>query len=130
LIIVSCVIGGVGGLGLTTTLSLSALERRREMGVMRAIGASPSMIWFIVATEGVVIGVLSWALAALLAWPLGRVLGNILVGLMFKSDMNFSFDPAGLLIWLAVSIFVGAAASFLPAWRASRRSVREAIGYE
>lgn len=130
LIVVSIIIGGVGGLGLMTTMSLNVLERRREMGVLRAIGASPGMVWLIVAAEGVVIGILSWALAALLAWPLSRALGNLLVMMMFKSGMNFFFEPGGLLIWLVVSIGLGAIASFLPAWRASRRPVLEAIGYE
>jgi putative ABC transport system permease protein len=100
------------------------------MGVLRAIGASPSMVWLIVAAEGVMIGLLSWALAAILAWPLSKALGDLMVGLMFKSGMNFSFEPAGLLIWLAVSIGLGAVASFLPAWRASLLPVREAIEYE
>ena len=49
---------------------------------------------------------------------------------MFKSGLDFSFDPLGLLIWLGVSAVIGTAASFLPAWQASRCAVREAIGYE
>jgi ABC-type lipoprotein release transport system permease subunit len=49
---------------------------------------------------------------------------------MFKSGLNFLFEWRGLWIWLAVSLCLCAAASVLPAWRASRQSVREAIGYE
>ncbi|MDX2033487.1 MAG: FtsX-like permease family protein, partial [Blastocatellia bacterium] len=130
LIIMSCILAGVGGLGLMTTMSLNVLERRREMGVLRAIGAAPSMVQLIVVVEGAVIGLLSWFVAALLAWPVGRALGNLLVSLLFKNGLAFLFDPTGLWIWLAVSICLGAFASFVPAWRASRRPVREAIGYE
>lgn len=130
LIVMSCILAGVGGLGLMTTMSLNVLERRREMGVLRAIGASPSMVMLIVVVEGAVIGLLSWLLAAILAWPVSQALGNLLVRLMFKSGMAFLFEPIGLWIWLAVSVCLGAIASFLPAWRASRRPVREAIGYE
>ena len=57
LIVMSVILGGVGGLGLMTTMSLNVLERRREMGVLRAIGASPRAVWLIVVAEGVVIGV-------------------------------------------------------------------------
>jgi len=53
-----------------------------------------------------------------------------LVRLLMRLGPDFSFDPRGPLIWLAVSLCAGAAASFLPALRASRRPVREAIGYE
>jgi putative ABC transport system permease protein len=130
LIVVSSILAGVGGLGLMTTMSLNVLERRREMGVLRAIGATPSMVFLLVVAEGAFVGLSSWALAAILAWPVSKVLGEVFVMLMFKSGLDFFFDPAGLLIWLGLSAFLGAAASFLPAWQASRCSVREAIGYE
>jgi putative ABC transport system permease protein len=130
LIIMSCVIGAVGGLGLMTTMSLNVMERRREMGVLRALGASPSMVWLIVIAEGALIGVLSWALAALAAWPLGRGLSDHLVKVAFNSGLHSSFELLGLLIWLAVSILLAALSSFLPAWHASRCPVREALAYE
>ena len=130
LIVVSGIVGGVGGLGLMTTMSLNVLERRREMGVLRAMGATPLVLWLIVIAEGAVIGVLSWFVAALAAWPVSKAIGSLLVRLMFRSDLNFYFEPAGLLIWLAVSVLLSAVASFLPAYHASRCSVREAVGYE
>jgi putative ABC transport system permease protein len=130
LIVVSCIIGGVGGLGLMTTMSLNVLERRREMGVLRAIGASSGMVWLMIVTEGSLIGLMSWALAALAAWPVSKGLGDLMVMLILKSGLDFYFAPLGLLIWFAVSISLGAVSSFLPAWRASQRPVREAIGYE
>ena len=129
LIVASSIIAAVGGLGLMTTMSLNVLERRREMGVLRAIGATPRSVWMIVAGEGVLIGVLSWALAALAAWPVSKALGNLLVSLMFQSSLDFVFELRGLVIWLAVSILLGLAASLLPAWHASRVTVREALAY-
>jgi putative ABC transport system permease protein len=129
LIIASSIIAAVGGLGLATTMSLNVLERRREMGVLRAIGATPRNVWMIVAGEGMVIGVLSWVLAGLAAWPVSKALGNLLMRLMFQSDLDFRFEPSGLFIWLAVSILLGLSASFLPAWHASRVTVREALAY-
>jgi putative ABC transport system permease protein len=120
LIVMSAIVGSVGALGLMTTMSLNVLERRREMGVLRAIGATPR----------VVIGVLSWTIAALLAWPVSKVLGDVLVMAMLKGGVDFVFEPWGLLIWLIVSISVSAAGSFVPAWKASRTTVREALAYE
>jgi putative ABC transport system permease protein len=130
LIVMSGIIGGVGGLGLMTTMSLNVMERRREMGLLRAIGASPRFVWAIVVTEGVLVGVLSWALAALVAWPVSKVVGNFLSRVVFQTGLEFAFETRGLLIWLAVSVLVSAAASFIPAWRASRFTVREALAYE
>jgi len=130
LIVMSAIIGGVGGLGLMTTMSLNVFERRREMGVMRALGATPRIVWMMVVAEGVVIGVLSWTIAALLAWPMSKALGNLLVRMVFQGGLDFTFEPVGLLIWMLVSIGLSALASFLPAWRASRATVREALAYE
>jgi putative ABC transport system permease protein len=130
LIVTSAIVGGVGGLGLMTTMSLNVLERRREMGVMRALGATPRIVWLMIVAEGIVVGVLSWAIAALLAWPISKAIGDFLVGMLFRSGLDFTFEPLGLVIWMLVSIALSAVASFLPAWRASRITVREALAYE
>ena len=130
LIVMSAIIGGVGGLGLMTTMSLNVFERRREMGVMRALGATPRIVWLMIVAEGIVIGLLSWTIAALLAWPISKVIGDFMVKVMFRSGLDFTFEPLGLLIWIVVSISLSAAASFLPAWKASRVTVREALAYE
>ena len=130
LILMSAIIGGVGGLGLMTTMSLNVLERRREMGVMRALGATPRIVWSMVVAEGIVIGLLSWTIAALLAWPISKVVANFIAKALFRSGLDFTFEPLGLLIWIIVSIGLSAAASFFPAWKASRVTVREALAYE
>jgi putative ABC transport system permease protein len=130
LIVMSAIVGSVGALGLMTTMSLNVLERRREMGVLRAIGATPRVVWLMVVVEGLVIGVLSWTIAALLAWPVSKVLGDVLVRAMLHGGLDFIFEPWGLLIWLIASISVSAAGSFVPAWKASRTTVREALAYE
>ncbi len=130
LMIMAGIILLVGGLGLATTMSLNVMERRREIGVLRAIGARSSTVWLIIVTESAVIGVLSWSLAALAAWPISKVLGDALVSAVFRTYLDFSFRPEGLFIWLGVSVLFSAAASFLPAWSASKISVREALAYE
>jgi putative ABC transport system permease protein len=50
--------------------------------------------------------------------------------MLFHSGLDFTFEPLGLLIWMLVSILLSAVASFLPAWNASRVTVREALAYE
>ena len=130
LIVMSAIVGGVGGLGLMTTMSLNVLERRREMGVMRALGATPRLVWLMIVAEGIVVGLLSWTIAVLLAWPISKAIGDFMVQVMFRSGLDFTFEPVGLVIWLLVSIGLSGLASFLPAWRASRTTVREALAYE
>ena len=130
LIVMSAIIAGVGGLGLMTTMSVNVLERRREIGVLRAIGATSRTIAMIIVGEGLVIGLLSWTIAALAAWPISKAVGDSLVGLLFRGGMDFVFEFRGLLIWLAVSFLLSSAATLLPAWRASRLTIRESLAYE
>jgi len=130
LIVMSGILAAVGGLGLMTTMSLNVLERRREMGVLRAIGATPRMVWLIVVAEAVATATFSWALAALVAWPFSRSLANLLVRGLFRTSLDFVFEPSGPLVWLSVCVLLAAVASLLPAWHASRCPVREAIAYE
>jgi len=130
LLVVAAVIVLVGGLGLMTTMSLNVLERRREMGVLRAIGATPAAVWLIVIAEGAVIGTMSWALAAAAAWPVSKFTGDALLARMSRGGLDFVFEPAGLLIWLAAALVLSVIASFLPAWHASRGAVAEALMYE
>src|SRR5947209_1167615 len=130
LLVISGMIAVVGGLGLATTMSLNVTERRREMGVLRAIGASPAVVMGIVVTEGVVIGLISWLAAALIAGPLNRFFGNFLISLMFRSKLDFLFQLYGLWIWLVIAVAVSAISSLVPARSAVKLTVREALAYE
>ena len=71
LLAMGVLIASVGALGLMGTMSTNVLERTREIGVMRAIGASDWAIQRIVIVEGMIIGLISWGMGALLAYPVG-----------------------------------------------------------
>ncbi len=120
----------VGGLGLMGTMSLNVIERTREIGVMRAIGASDNAVMQIVMVEGVLLGVISWVGGVLLALPLGAFL-NYTVGMQFFNlPLDYTFSVDGALIWLGAIMAIAAAASYLPAQRASRLTIREVLVYE
>ncbi|MBN1138446.1 MAG: ABC transporter permease, partial [Anaerolineae bacterium] len=120
----------VGGLGLAGTMSMNVLERTREIGVMRAIGASNGAIRQLVIVEGLTIGALSWLLGAALAAPISRLF-NAGVGIVFFSvPLAPVFSWTGFLVWLAVAMILSALASLLPARSASRLTIREVLAYE
>ncbi len=129
LVIMAALLSIVGVIGLTGTMTINVLESTREIGVMRSIGAAHRSIFGIFITEGIVIAVMAWAIGAVLSWPLSVWLVQALASAMgLPLVYRFSWEGVGL--WLASVIAIAVLASLLPAWNASRVSVRDAIAYE
>ena len=120
----------VGGLGLMGTMSINTLERTREIGVMRAIGASNMDIQMIVLVEGLTIGLISWAASLVLSIPITSLLTYGVGVAIFKAPLAFVFGIDGIITWLFGTLFIAALASALPARRASRLTVRDTLAYE
>jgi putative ABC transport system permease protein len=120
----------VGGLGLMGTMSLNVLERRREIGVMRAIGAADGAVRQVFLVEGMLIGLISWIFGAVLSIPLSQLMSDGVGNSFMNAPLSFMFSWFGLGIWLVVVIVLSILASALPARSASRISVREVLAYE
>jgi len=120
----------VGGLGLMGTMSLNVLERTREIGVMRAVGASNGAVRRIVLTEGLTIGLLSALLAFLFSFPLGQGLAALVGEAIFQLPLSYVFSVNGVIMWLIIVVILSTLSSFLPAYNASRLTVREILAYE
>jgi len=123
-------LGVVGGLGLTGTMSINVVERAREIGVIRAVGASDGAVLRIFLVEGVLIGLISWGIGALLSMPISRTLSDALGMVFLSRPLSYAFSAEGVLLWLAIVLVLAAGASLIPAWRASRLAVREVLAYE
>jgi putative ABC transport system permease protein len=130
LLVMAVLLAVVGGLGLMGTMSINVLERTREIGVMRAIGASNGAILGIVMVEGIFIGIVSWAIGSLIALPLSRLLAEAVGQVFLKSSPSYVFSSVGALLWLGTVIVLAAVSSMLPAWNASRVTVRDVLAYE
>jgi putative ABC transport system permease protein len=130
LLSMALLVAGVGGLGLMGTLSINVLERTREIGILRAIGAANRQVQTIVITEGLVVGLLSWLIGLLLALPLSGLLcyGIGLALLQLPLQMHFAWE--GALLWLGVLLLIATGASVLPAAQATRLTVRDALAHE
>ena len=130
LAVMAVLIALVGGLGLMGTMSINVLERTREIGVMRAVGASDGSVLRIVLVEGILVGIISWLIGGLLGYPMGQLLSNIVGTSLLESPLSYRFAVNGAIGWLAAVIVIASFASFLPAWNASRLSVRQILAYE
>lgn len=116
----------VGALGLASALGQSVVERTREFGVMRAIGARAASIRRMVVTEGLLIGAASTAAAVVLAWPLSRGVGGVLASISTQ-DLQPRLAPAAVAVWALIALVGAAGVSLAPAGRAARITVRESL---
>ena len=130
MLIMAVMIALVGGLGLMGTMSINVLERTREIGVMRAIGASNGDIRGIVIVEGVVIGLISWVISIVLSIPITVVLTTGVGLAILTAPMPAVFGLSGIFVWLFGMLALAIIASVLPARRASNLTVRETLAYE
>ncbi len=113
--------------GIVNTLSLSVYERVRELGLLRAVGMSRRQIKRMIRVESVIIAVL------------GAVLG-VAVGILFGVAMQRALSDLGitnlaipvgqLVVYVVVAAFAGVVAAIVPARRAAKLNVLQAISYE
>jgi putative ABC transport system permease protein len=120
----------VGGLGLASTMSLAVLERTREIGVLRAIGARHGSILAMVQIEGLVIAVLSWALALPLSIPMSVALEVAFGRIMLKTPITLVPGLSGVAQWFAVVVVVSLISCAWPALRATRIPTAKALAFE
>jgi putative ABC transport system permease protein len=120
----------VGGMGLASTMGLGVLERRREIGVMRAIGAGHASIMNLIQVEGLVIAILSWLIALPLSVPMSAILGEAFGRVMLPVPLTLVPEASGVWRWLAVVVVVSLVACLGPAMRAMRMTVAAALAYE
>ena len=130
LLVMAILTAFVGSIGLTGTMSINVLERTREIGVMRTIGAVDFVIIQSVIIEALVIGLITWVLAIGLSYPISNALLGIIGQSMAGSTFSLIFTPFGVFLWLAVVIVLSIIASIIPARNAARLTINEVLAYE
>ncbi|MER3410020.1 MAG: ABC transporter permease [Thermoleophilia bacterium] len=113
-------------LGIVNTLVLSVLERRRELGMLRAVGMTRGQVRRMVRHESVVTALIG----AVLGLPLGIFLAALVTAALSRYALQFSVPVGSLALFAAIALLAGVAAAVLPARRAARLDVLQALQYE
>lgn len=125
----------VASLGIINTLVMSILERRREIGIMKAIGASDGDVQKLFFAEAGAMGVFGGTLGVLLGWMIGRVI-NFGTRIYMQRQQQFTPDDVWLVpLWLVLgaigfSLVVSLVAGLYPAARAARLDPVQALRYD
>ena len=120
----------VGAYGLASTMSMNIMERTREIGVMRAIGATPKVITQMVVAEGFAVAALSVLFALGLSVTLSSFMGRLIGNMAFRIPFPLAISALGFALWMVILVLGSSAATILPARRATNMTVREALAYE
>jgi putative ABC transport system permease protein len=112
--------------GIVNTLVLSVMERTREVGMLRAVGMTRRQTRRMVRHEGIVTA----QLGAVTGMALGVLLGGAVTLAMRGIGMTFTLPIGSLIVFAIVATVAGMIAAALPARRASRLPVLEALAYE
>lgn len=122
----------VSALGMASATGISIMERTREIGVLRAIGATPKWIFQLFVAEGMIVSAASILLGLLLAWPLSQA-ASIFFGKLMLGEgaaLRYVFSGEGFVITLLTTLIFGWLASRIPARRAINVPTRDALAYE
>jgi putative ABC transport system permease protein len=124
----------VASLGIVNTLVMAILERRREIGIMKALGASDGDVKRIFFVEAGSMGALGGSLGVALGWMIGRVINLGTNWYMIRQDLkpeNFWYVPMWLVIaGVVFSVVVSLSAGLYPASRAARLDPVQALRHE
>ena len=126
--VVAIIVAVVGAIGLSNTLAMSVLERRREIGILRSMGATGRKVALVFWTEGTSLSVLSWVLAMALGFP--TAYGFVLLQGHLLAPVPFAFNPASLIWMLGFIVLIASLSSIGPVLGAARIKVAQTLRYE
>ncbi len=142
MIVLETMLGSIGGLalfvaaiGIANTMVMSVYERTREIGILKAVGASPGDIRLLFVAESSLIGLLGGVVGTIVGWLLGLGLNAAFLAYLRWQELPVTgtfFVVTGWLVALALgfAIVVGLLAGLYPAARAARLDPLEALRYE
>lgn len=129
LLALSVIVALVGAIALMGALSIGVIERTKEIGVLRAIGARSRTILGIFVMEGVLQGLISWSIAIPLSVLISPIAARQLGHVMFGATLDYQYNWTAVIVWFIIIIVVSILASIMPARGATRISVRDSLAY-
>jgi putative ABC transport system permease protein len=120
----------VAALGILNVLWASVLERQREIGILRSVGASRGQVFRVILQEAGLLGLVAEVMGVLIGLGLALVLIHVINKQSFGWSILFTFSPDVLVTSASVVLVTSLLAGLVPALYASRITIADAVRYE
>jgi putative ABC transport system permease protein len=130
LILITILIIIVGGLSQISSMNINILERKRETGVLRALGMTDFNLYKTILGESLLLGFISWLISIVMAIPVSLFLGNNFCKIFLETNLDFKLSHQGIFLWLALLVIFSLVATVFPARKASKENLRDALEFE
>jgi putative ABC transport system permease protein len=130
LLVLAFIIVLVGGIGLMGSLWINVIERTKEIGILRSIGAVSSKIMGMFMLEGVIQGLMSWMIAIPISLVVTPLMADAMGQTMFQASLDYRFNWQAVFTWLGIILVASILASVIPARHAAQINVRQSLTYE
>lgn len=130
MLLLTIIIIFIAAMGIILTMTTNIMERTREIGVLKAIGAIKGELIKMVMTEGALIAILAWFFACFVTLPLSYGVSYWLGELLIKTPFELTIDKSVFIYSLPLMVLVSVLASIVPMLKVTKLPVREALIYE
>jgi putative ABC transport system permease protein len=130
LLLVGIVLAVVAVVGVAGTMTLGVAEQTREIGVLRAIGASTAAVRLLLVRQGMALAVLGGVVGVALSLPVAAALRSLIDDGLIGDTVPFAFSGPGVAAWALAALLIGALGATRPARVAARLTVRDTLDYE
>lgn len=127
LMIMSLLVIFVGGIGIISIMNIKIIDRKREIGIMRAIGGSKYQNNKIILLEIFILGFISWGISWLIAIPISKMISAFFGKLIIETELDFITNDSALSVTFFVTLFILLLSSIIPIRNASKSTVIKAI---
>ena len=120
----------VGGLSIASSISISISERKRELGILRAVGVNSKQMIKMISLEVIFMGLAGWLIGIIIAYPISIYTGNYFGQIFLHSNLNNTVSIFGTIMWFVISMVVSFISGYIPARVALNTNLSEMLTYE
>ena len=125
---IAVIVAIAGMLSLANTLTTLVLERRREIGILRSLGATGWRVSSVFWVEGIVLALIAWGIGVLIGIPAAAGFLALISAVFLP--IAFAFNPTTPVVMLALMLVIATIASIGPAFGAARMRIATILHYE